>query len=330
MTQASMKPRIVWLVAFALAALVAYAGRGSANEPDADFPAQTVRIVVPVSAGSNSDIMARVIADTLGKTWKQNVIVENRPGLPGIASVAQSAPDGYTLLINSNGHTIAAVVNTNLQFDPVRDFAAVARLAIVPFLMITPPALPVRSLAEFISYARTRPGELNFSSAGVATASFLGAEIFRQSADLRLQHVPYRGAPEAINAVIRGDAQMYFGATIPQAKELGNADRVRVLAVSAEHRIPAFPEIPAVAEAGLPYGYEPWFGMFAPAGTPVGRLEKISRGVRTALEDPDVIRALEAQGFVAAPTTPEEFRTMTESDARRFALVLKNAGLRAP
>src|SRR2546429_370771 len=196
------------------------------------YPNQRVTIVVPFSAGSITDGLARILADKLADMWKQQVIIENRPGLPGTTGVAKAAPDGYTLMLTSNGHTIAGAINKNIQFDPVKDFAGVSRVASVPLVAIVPPELPAKTLKEFIALAKERPGQLNFSSAGVASTSYLSAEIFKQDADINIVHIPYKGAPEATTAVIRNDAQMYF-APIPATQELTATGKVRALAINS-------------------------------------------------------------------------------------------------
>src|SRR5882762_1942811 len=187
--------RILRSVLLGAAALVAASAPAFAQ---GDYPNQMVRIVVPFSAGSITDGLARILADKLSEIWKQQVIVENRAGLPGTTSVAKAAPDGYTLMLTSNGHTIAGVINKNLQFDPVKDFAGVSQVAAVPMVMIVPPDFPAKTLKEFIALAKEKPGALNFSSAGIASTSFLSAEILRQNAEVNMVHVPYKGAPEAV------------------------------------------------------------------------------------------------------------------------------------
>ena len=201
------------------------------------YPSRTVTIVVPFGAGSITDAMARVLADKLGAMWKQSVVVENRPGLPGTTAVAESAPDGYTLMLTSNGHTIAGVINKGIQFDPVKDFAGVTVIASVPLVAIVPADFPAKTRKDFVTLAKDSPGKLNFSSAGVASTSFLSAEIFRQGAGINIVHVPYKGVPDATNAVIRGDVQMYF-APIPNAKELSEAGKVRAIAINFDKRAP--------------------------------------------------------------------------------------------
>ena len=179
--------------------------QGSATQ---SYPNQTVRIVVPFSAGSSTDSLARVLSDELTRLWKQTVVVENRPGIAGTNSVAKAAPDGYTLMLTSNGHTIGAVVNSNLPFDPAKDFVGVTPVASVPQALIVPPNLPAKNLAEFIALARAKPGEMNFSSAGLASTSYLGAEILKQTAKINIVHIPQKGAPEAVTSVMRGDSQL--------------------------------------------------------------------------------------------------------------------------
>jgi len=292
-----------------------------------DYPNQMVRMVVPFSAGSITDGLARILADKLTIVWKQQVIVENRAGLPGTTGVAKSPPDGYTLMLTSNGHTIAGVINKNLQFDPVKDFAGVSQVAAVPMVMIVPPDFPAKSLKEFLQMAKDKPGALNFSSAGVASTSFLSAEILRQNAGVKMVHVPYKGAPEAVTAVVRGDAQMYF-APIPAAQELGATGKVKVLAINSAKRVPQLPETPTVAESGLPdYKYDSWFGVMAPAGTPKPILDKVAKDIALVLAMPDVKEKLDVQGSIPAPNTPEAFDAIIKSDTERYGKILRDAGV---
>jgi tripartite-type tricarboxylate transporter receptor subunit TctC len=293
------------------------------------YPVRQVSIVVPFGAGSITDGLARILADKLGTMWKQVVIVENKAGLPGTTFVAKSAPDGYTLMVTSNGHTIAAVINKDIAFDPVKDFAGVTVLASVPLVAIVPADLSAKTLKEFIALASAQPGKLNFSSAGIASTSFLSAEIFRQQANIKMVHVPYKGVPDATTAVIRGDVQMYF-APIPNARELATAGKIRALAINSDKRAPQLPDVPTIAEAALPdYKYESWFGLMAPAGTPRGILAKVSQDTATVLAMPDVREKLTAYGSVPAPTTPEQFDAIIKSDTERYGKVLRDAGVAA-
>ena len=290
------------------------------------YPNQVVRIVVPFSAGSITDGLARILADKLGELWKQQVIVENRPGLPGTTAVAKSAPDGYTLMLTSNGHAIASAINKNIQFDPVKDFAGVSRVAAVPLVAIVPPDFPGKTLKDFIALANEKPGQLNFSSAGVASTSYLSAEILKQDAKINIQHVPYKGAPEATTAVIRNDVQMYM-APIPATQELSATGKVKAIAINSAKRVPQLPDVPTVAETLPNYKYESWFGVLAPAGTPQAILTKVSEDIAKVLEMPDVREKLLAQGSIPAPTTPSEFDAINKADTERYGKILKDAGI---
>jgi tripartite-type tricarboxylate transporter receptor subunit TctC len=293
-----------------------------------NFPNQRVTIVVPFSAGSITDGLARILADKLADLWKQQVIVENRAGLPGTTGVARSAPDGYTLMLTSNGHTIAGVINKGIAFDPVKDFAGVSRVAAVPLVAIVPPDFPGNSVKDFIARAKEKPGALNFSSAGVASTSYLSAEILKQDAKIDILHVPYKGSPEATTAVIRGDAQLYM-APIPATKDLSATGKVKAIGINSARRVPQLPDVPTIAETLPDYRYESWFGVLAPAGTPPAILTKVSEDIAKVLAMPDVKEKLIAQGSIPAPTTPAEFDAINKSDTERYGKILKEAGVTA-
>ena len=293
------------------------------------YPTQSVKIIVPFGAGSITDTLARQIADRLGTVWGQNVVVENRPGLPGTTSVAKSTPEGYTLMLTSNGHVIAKAVNKNVSFDPVTDFAGIVLVANAPFVMVVPPELPVKTLKDFLELARAKPGTLNFSSAGVTSTTFLAGEVMRQAANIQMVHVPFKGVPEALTAVIRSDVQMYFS-PVPDAIELSEGGKVRQIATNASKRLTQLPNIPTVAESGLPdYKYDAWFGMMAPAQTPRAIIEKVNKDVAAFLNAPETIARLMKQGSVPAPNSPAEFDAIIKADAERFTKVLAAAGVQA-
>ena len=310
----------------ALSTMAAAAFGGTLDASAQAYPNQVVRIIVPFSAGSITDGLARILADKLGDFWKQQVIVENRPGLPGTTAVAKSAPDGYTLMLTSNGHTIASAINKSIQYDPVKDFAGVSRVAAVPLVAIVPPDFPGKTLKDFIAAANEKPGQLNFSSAGIASTSYLSAEILKQDAKINIQHVPYKGAPEATTAVIRNDVQMYM-APIPSTQELTATGKVKALAINSAKRVPQLPDVPTVAETLPNYKYESWFGVLAPAGTPQAILTKVSEDIAKVLEMPDVREKLLAQGSIPSPTTPAEFDAINKSDTERYGKILKDAGI---
>ena len=310
------------VISLASAALVASVLGASAQT----YPAQTVRIVVPFSAGSITDGLARILADKLGEMWKQQVIVENRPGLPGTTGVAKSAPDGYTLMLTSNGHTIAGAINKTLQYDPVKDFAGVTRVASVPLVAIVPPDFAGKTLKDFITLANEKPGQLNFSSAGIASTSYLSAEIFKQDAKINIVHIPFKGAPEAVTAVVRNDVQLYF-APIPASQELSATGKVKAIAINSDKRVAQLPDVPTVAETLPGYKYESWFGVLVPAGTPEAIRTKVSQDIAKVLQMPDVSEKLIKQGSMPAPTTPAEFDAINKSDTERYGKLLKDAGV---
>jgi tripartite-type tricarboxylate transporter receptor subunit TctC len=313
------------ILGFGAAALMALTADARAQA----YPKEQVKIIVPFGAGSVTDTLARVLSEKLGPVWKQNIIVENRPGLPGTTSVAKAPADGYTLMVTANGHVIAKTLNKNVQFDPVRDFAGITRLVEVPFVMIVPPSLPAKSLKEFINLAKKEPGKYNFSSAGVASTTFLAGETLRQAAGMELVHLPTKGVPDAVTAVLRGDVAFYF-APIPNAAEQSKAGNVRMLAITSPKRHKDLPEVPTVAEAGVPtFKYASWFGLMAPKGTPKAVVDKINADVRGVLKMPDVVARLTTLGSLPSPNSPAEFDAIIKSDEKVYAELLKKAGVQA-
>jgi tripartite-type tricarboxylate transporter receptor subunit TctC len=297
--------------------------------PAQSYPTEQVKIVVPFGAGSVTDTLARILADKLGASWKQTVIVENRPGLPGTTSVAKAQPDGYTLMVTSNGHVIAKTINKNVQFDPVDDFVGISRLVEVPFVMIVPPTLPAKTFKEFIELAKAEPGKHNFSSAGVASTTFLAGETLRQAAGLQLVHVPFKGVPEAVTAVLRGDVSFYF-APVPDATSQAEGGKARMLAISSPTRSKDVPDVPTIAESGVPnFKYSSWFGLMAPKGTPKAIVDKINADVHAVLKVPEVVQRLATLGSLPSPNSPAEFDGIIKSDEKVYAELLAKAGLQA-
>ena len=291
------------------------------------YPAQIVRIVVPFGAGSNTDAQARILADRLSTMWKQQVIVENRPGIAGTASVAKSAPDGYTLMLTSSGHPVANVISPAAPFDPVKDFVGVTQVSAVPASLVVPPDLPANNLKELIALFHKNPGKMNFASAGTASTSYLAGEIFKQVAKVNILHIPYKGTPDAMNSIMRGDTQLYF-ASPTYSPGLIEAKKIKVLAVSGEKRVPRFPNVPTAQEAGLPgYVYNSWFGVMAPAGTPDAILNKVSTDIASVLHMPDVAAAIDKQGLVTVTQSPAEFTRLIAAEAARYGKILREAGV---
>src|SRR5215470_10659662 len=310
-------------------AMLMTAATGVAAQEPTPYPNQLVRIVVPFSAGSNTDGQARIIADKLSDLWKQQVIVENRPGVAGTASVAKAAPDGYTLMLTSSGHPVANVITRSAPFDPVLDFAGVTQTTAVPAALVTPPDLPAKTVGEFIALARQKPGSLNFASAGTASTSYLAGEVFKQIAKINIVHIPHKGAPEAMTSILRNDSQLYF-VSANSTTELYEAKKIAIIAVSSGKRFPQLPNVPTVEESGVPnYEYESWFGVMAPAGVPKPILAKASQDIARVLRMPDVADKMKAQGLVVVTQSPEEFDALIKSEAERYGKILRDAGVGA-
>jgi len=312
--------KLHWIVAAVWAALPLPAAAQQ-------YPAQVVRIVVPFGAGSNTDAQARILADKLSTMWKQQVIVENRPGIAGTASVAKAAPDGYTLMLTSSGHPVANVISPAAPFDPVKDFAGVTQVSAVPASFVVPPDLPADSLKELIALFQKNPGKMNFASAGTASTSYLAGEIFKQVAKVNIVHVPYKGTPDAMNSIMRDDTQLYF-ASPTYSPDLITTKKIKVLAMSGERRLPRFPDIPTANEAGLPdYVYDSWFGVMAPAGTPDAILSKVATDIASVLRQPDVAKAIDNHGLVVVTQSPAEFTKLIAAEAARYGKILREAGV---
>ena len=314
-----------WALAAATAAVVSVglAAPGSAQT----WPSQQrVTIVVPFGAGSVTDILARIFADEMSKKWNQQVIVENRPGLAGSVGVAKSAPDGYTLMVTSNGHTVAGLVTKDAAFDPVKDFAGITRLGSAALFLITYPGTPVKTLKEVIELAKKEPGKLNFSSPGLASTTFIAGALFRKAAGINIVHVPFRSAPDAVTAVIRGDAQMYF-APVNLARDQAEAGKVTAIAAATAQRMPELPNVPTFTEAGLPFVYDSWFGLLAPAGVPKPILQKISQDWAEVLKTPDMQAKIKAQFLIGVTDTPEAMDKIIKDETANLTKVFREAGL---
>lgn len=290
------------------------------------YPNQLVRLVVPFSAGSLTDIVARSVAEKLAAKWKQQVIVENRPGIAGASSVARGPADGSQLMLTSNGHTVIGVVNKTVGFDPVKDFAGISRVATAASLLIVPPDAPFRTLAEFIAAAKAKPDALSYGSAGIGSSTGIAAELFKQLTGTQMVLVPHRGLPESQVSVIRGDTAMAF-TFFSVGGDLIQAGKLRALAVTGTMRLPQLPDVPTFAEAGLPaFIYDSWFGVMAPAATPKPIVAQVSQDIREAMADPDLAKRFAAQGVEITTSTPEAFDAELRSDADRYGKLVAAGG----
>ena len=299
---------------------------GAAAQDAAKYPDKMVRIVVPFSAGSMTDLLARVLAERLQARWGKEVVVENRPGLAGTSSVARgSAPDGYTLMLTSNGHTVISHLNKNLAFDPIKDFVGIAQVAVTPLIMVVPPDSPAKSVKELIELARAKPGSLNYSSAGLGSTTGIAGALFKQVAKVDLVHVAFKGLPETHTAIIRGDVAVGFS-FFAAAGDLIQSGKVRAIAVTGPARLSVLPDVPTFAEAGLPeFQYDSWFGILAPAGVPEAIVAKASSDISAVVQLPEVKARFEPQGANMVTTTLERFNQRIKDDNARYSTLFKPA-----
>jgi tripartite-type tricarboxylate transporter receptor subunit TctC len=295
--------------------------------------AQNVRFVVGFTPGGSSDILARALAAKLADSLGQPVVVENRPGAGGNLAaelVAKSTPDGNTWLLGNN-----AILATNhalysrLGYDPVKDFAPVALVAIQPNVLVVHPSVPVHSVAELIAYAKQYPGKLNYASTGVGVAAHLSGELFKAMAGVDLVHVPYKGAQPALTDVLAGQVQVMF-ATSTSVLPFIKAGRLRALAVTTATRSASLPDLPTIAEAGVP-GFESitWHGVVVPAQTPAPVIERLNRAINLALSQKDLMERLSALGAEVAGGSPQDFAAYIAREIPKWTKVVKDSGARA-
>lgn len=301
----------------------------SPPSPAASYPSKPVRLVVPYPPGGPTDIVARLVAQKLSEQTGQQFIVDNRPGAggnPGAELVARSPADGHTLVVATTAHAINPSLFKNLGYSLSKDFAPVSQLTSGPLVIVVNPQLPVRNVAELVALAKARPGELNFASSGNGQSTQLSAELFAAMAGVRMNHIPYKGSAPALTDTMGGQTQLMFD-TMLSALPHVKAGKLRALAVTSAARSPVAPDVPTVAESGLP-GYEAiaWNGLLAPAGTPAEVLARLSAELRTALAAPDVRDRFEAQGFAAAWSTPADFGRFMAAEVDKWAGVVKTSG----
>ncbi len=315
-------------LALSCAALATTAAVGTAFAQDR-FPNRPVKIVVPFTAGSQVDLVAREIARGLAAGWPQPVIVENRPGAGGTVGsrqVATADADGHTLLFTSASHAINHSLYKQLPYDTKRDFVGVTFGTSVPNVLVVAPSLGVKTANELLQMVRAKPGQLNFASAGIGSGTHFNGEMFKAAAKLDVVHVPYRGTGEALVDTATGRSAYYWsplGLTLPFIRD----NRLVPLAVSTAQRAPLMPEVPTISEFVPSVVYDHWYGMMAPGKTPRPIVEQISREVGRVLRSPEVSQWLSSQGVVAAPNTPEDFDRFIASEIDRLGAVVKAAGI---
>lgn len=314
------------------AALVGALALGSAQAQS--YPNKPIRWVVPSTPGDGSDVTGRLIAERISRELGQPVVIDNKPGAGGVLGsefVAKAAADGYTMIVgNAGSHGINAGIYTKLNYDVVKDFVPVALICTTPNVMVASPATgaKVKTVAEFVAFAKANPGKLNYASGGVGSSSHLSAELLKSMTGIDMTHVPYKGAAPAVTAVLGDEVQLMIGNLPPWSANI-KAGKVQALAVTTATRHPSLPDVPAMAES-LP-GFETvaWFGVLAPTGTPKAVVERINTLVNQAMDQPDVKTRLATMACDPAPTTPEAFAARVTGDVARWKKLAAEKGIRA-
>ncbi len=303
-----------------------------ASQGFAQYPLKTIRFVVTAAAGSGPDLTARIVAQKLNVTWGQPVVIENRGGAGGAIAaelVAKSAPDGYTLIMASAGsHSVSPALYPHLSWDPIRDFVPITIVSVAPNILIVHPSLPVKSVRDLLALARLRPGELSFGSGGSGSSAHLSGELFRMLAKVRMVHIPFKGAPSAALGVIGGQVELAL-LNLPPTLPLIKSGRLKALAVSTASRSEALPQLPTIAEDGLP-GYEAstWYGVMAPAHTPAEITDKIYTVIMAGLRQQETRSRIVSDGAQVVGNSSEEFSALLKRDLAKWTRVVKESGAR--
>jgi tripartite-type tricarboxylate transporter receptor subunit TctC len=297
-----------------------------------NFPNKPIRMLVPFSAGSATDFFARAIGQKMAESWTQQVVVDNRPSAGGVIAselLLNATPDGHTLMMVSIGHAVNASLYSKLPYDTVRDFAGVTLVADVPNVLVATPALGFKSVRELIDAAKAKPGQLNYGSAGVGSGTHMNGEQFKLAANINVVHVPFKGTPEALTNTISGSVQ-YFFAPITAAVPLVKSGKVTGLGVTTRARSPVLPDLPTIADSGLPgFDFNLWTGLVGPAKMPKDIKEKIAREVARILSLADVKERLLVQGATPHAMPPAQFDAFIKGEVERLAKVVKASGARA-
>jgi len=323
--------RTSWLSVSLCAAATVLPGAARAQSVTEPYPARPVRVIVGLAPGGATDIQTRLFAQKLSDSLGRPFVVENRTGAGGTvayAHVAKSAPDGYTLLGVAGGYTITPFVYSKLAYDPVKDFAPISLLVQAPFLLLTHPSLPVKSVKDLLALARAKPGALDCASAGHGTSTHMAFELFRALARVNISHVPYKGTGQSLVDGMSGQVHMLFGnvlSSLPHAR----AGRLRALAVTTAKRSAVLPDLPTIAEAGVP-GYEnsTWHGWLAPTGTPPSILGRLNTELVRSTRSPDVVERLAPDGGEPVGSTPEQFRRHIADELARWGKLVTATGIR--
>ena len=315
------------------AAALAAALAGTHPAAAQDFPTRPITLVVPYTPGGGNDAMARVVADKMSVALRQQIVIENRGGAGGsIATrqVARAAPDGYTLGLGGTGTlAIDPTLYPNVGYDPRKDFAPVGLIATSALIVLVNPSVPAKTLAEFIALAKAEPGKINFASAGSGSGIHLGTELLAYMAGIKMTHIPYKGSAPALTDLVGGHVALYFS-SLPPAIGLVREGKVRALAVTGPTRAKVFPDLPTVAQAGLP-GFEAvlHYGIVAPAGTPRPVIDKLNAAMRTALASPDVQARIDTDGAEVFASTPEQYAADIDREETKWSDIVRRSGAKA-
>ena len=297
-----------------------------------NYPTRPIRLVVPQSAGGSTDLVARPLAQRVAEAMKTSVVVDNRPGAGSIVGsdiAAKAPPDGYTLLAVAASFTMSPSLYKKLPFDPLKDFAPISLLSSLPNILVVHPAQPVKSLKDLVALAKAQPGKLNYSSSGVATGTHMSMELLKHMSGISLTHIPYKGGAPSVTALISNEVQLCF-ATISTALPHVKSGRLRALAVSSARRATAAPEVPSVAEAGVPgYDYASWIGLFAPSKTPPAIIARWHAESARVMQMAEMKTLLQHEGSEAVGNSPQEFGNIIRTELERWKTVSKAAGIKA-
>jgi len=297
------------------------------------YPTRPVKLIVPYPPGGSADILGRTLGGKLADQLGQPVVVENRPGAGtavGTEFVARSQPDGYTLLLGTvSSHAMNPALSAKLGYDPIKDFAPIAPVATIPFVLIVHPSVPVQTAKELVAHAKSQPGKINYSSAGNGTSNHLAGELFNLMAGINMTHVPYKGSAPALQDLIAGHVQAMFD-LVPTSLPRIQTGNVKAIAVTSSARVPGLPNVPTLKEAGYPdYEVTAWFGVFAPAGTPPAIVGRLHEEVTKALASPDLKNKLEPLGMETMQGSPQSFSRLVASDLDKWRGVVKSAKIQA-
>ncbi len=306
--------------------VAAYAAAAGADK----YPNKPIRLIVPFVPGAGTDITGRTIAAKLTERWGQQVVVDNRPGAAGAIGVeftANAAPDGYTICLISASHAVNAATNPKLPYDLTKDLQAISQATSLFYVMYVHPSVPVKSIKEFVAYAKTNPGKLNFGSSGTGGLQHLAGEMFNYLAGVKMVHVPYKGGAAVITDVLANNIQVGYG-TVLSLRPHFKSGKLRGLAMSARQRSPSAPEIPTIAEAGVPgYEVDQWYGIITSAKVPRPIVDKLQQGIAEALKSPETAQRLSGEGSTPVGSTPDQFGAHIRNEVAKWRKLVKDAGL---